>query len=885
MDKANHGQTAYKPSVLATDLDGTLIPLPGDQQNQSDLQLLSQQLTQHQVGLVFITGRHFASAMDALQQESLPAPNWIISDVGTSIFRRDDAGQFAAVEAYQQHLQQIVADLPVSDLKQLLAGVDGLRIQETEKQGRFKLSYYAEAATLEATADAVRQKLNAAAAPYSIVQSVDPFNGDGLIDLLPAGVSKAHALSWWVNDQNLTSGDVVFAGDSGNDLAAMTAGYQAIVVANASRAIARQAYDVHRSSKWRNRLYLAKNTATSGVLEGCRWFDLIDPPAIPEHRLGATPLTATSTYFSVWAPYHKQLAVEYTNGETSVREPLQPAAAGQDEEYFSGVVKNIAAGQQYRYWLGHDVSRPDPASSFQPAGVHGPSEVVDQHAFAWTDQNYRGVEKRDLIIYELHIGSFTSEGTFVAAIERLPELVDLGVTAIELLPVAQSPGGWNWGYDGVNFFAPRNTFGQPDDFKLLVDACHAAGLAVILDVVYNHSGPEGNYLAGFGPYFSSKRHSPWGDTFNFDGDGSAAVRRYVTENATYWLEHYHLDGLRLDAVHFMHDDSETTIHDQIRQATAEFQTAAGRPIHLIAESNVYDRNFLEQRGGTPPYDAIWCDDLMHAIYSQALPDLQLTYRKYQGAADVTEALQRGFLFEIQDNPLEPVRCTQTTQATGGHQHTASFITGLQTHDSVGNHPHGKRLHHLTSKDYQKAAAALAYLYPGIPMLFMGEEVATPAAFPFFVDFEDPALQKAVEIGREKEYPQYVWGSMMTPTGPEPFQLSKCHDRSTHDDDMYRWYRNLFALRKRGIAAGWLTAVNMTVSHDPQHSIFELQYNTPAGECIRIQSRLANDQQPATATIPATGELLLSSQPGATSNNGFMQLQRHHATVHRIDKQP
>ncbi len=863
--------------VLASDLDGTLIPLPDNDANRQDLHTLAAAIKQHQISMVFITGRHFASAIDALKQHGLPQPGWVISDVGTSIFAHQADGAFALVEAYQQHLQEIVAALPIQQLKQHLASIEALREQEAEKQGRFKLSYYADADNLKEIVAEVQQKLDQLQAPWSLIESVDPFNGDGLVDLLPKDVSKAHALAWWVKDQGLDDRDVVFAGDSGNDLAALTAGYRAIVVGNASREIARQAYESHQAAGWSNRLYLAPPTqqATTAVLQGCRWFNLIDQADNPKPSIGATPVTSTATQFNVWAPSRSRVEVEVVTDGAPSRHSLAAAEDG----YFRGVVEGVVAGAKYRYVLDEEVARPDPASHFQPEGVHGPSQVVDHGAFAWTDQAWRGVAKRDLIVYEMHVGAFTQEGTYRAAIERLPHLVDLGVTAIELLPLAQTPGGWNWGYDGVDFFAPRNTFGTPDDLKALVDACHAAGLAVLLDVVYNHSGPEGNYLADFGPYFSTKHHSPWGDTFNFDDEGCQAVRNFVTANAVYWLDAYHMDGLRLDAVHFMHDDSQPAIYQEVSRAVDEFRQRAGREIHLIGETNVYDHEFLQQHGEAPPYDAIWCDDLMHAIYSNALPDLQLTYRKYLGAGDVTMALQRGFLFDIQEDPLEPVRSTQPAPASGGHEHTDCFVLGLQTHDSVGNHPLGKRLHHLTSPEYQMAAAPLAYLYPGIPMLFMGEEVATEAPFPFFVDFEDPALQRAVEVGRAKEYPQYKWGSMMSPTGPEPFEMAKCYDPAGHDDRVFQWYRNLFALRKQGLERGWLAARNMHVQYHAEYGVFELRFESAEGH-VRILSRLAQDSHEETVAMNTRGELLLCSLSGAKVENGQVTLQQHHAVIVR-----
>ena len=741
--------------VLATDLDGTLIPLDENEQNRMDLPILGRELQANGITLVFVTGRHFGSVLQAIEQLQLPMPDWIICDVGTSIFQRRTSGEFRSIGAYDEHLQQITSTMPVGALCKRLQSIQGLQLQEREKQGRFKLSFYADAADLDRLLEDIQAELKVANAPYSIVHSVDPFNGDGLIDLLPADVSKAHALEWWCGHVHLCPDSIVFAGDSGNDLAALTAGHRAIVVANADRAVVQRAYQEHQGAGWKNRLYIANGRATSGVLEGCRWFELIGQVAPTDFRLGATPVTHNRTHFRVWAPKHKDIRVEVIDGEF---EPRRHSLVRDNHGFFASNVHGAPAHARYRYLLDGERSRPDPASRYQPDGVHGASEIIHPDAFPWTDIGWKGVYKRDLIIYELHLGAFTKDGTFRAAIERLGELVDLGVTAVELMPVAQSPGKWNWGYDGVDLFAVRNTYGEPDDFRSFVDACHQNGLAVILDVVYNHVGPEGNYLADFGPYFSNEHRTPWGEAFNFDGRHAEHVREFIIENAIRWLDEYHLDGLRLDAVHFMHDLRTPNILNEIRAAVSDYAAKADRMIHLIAETNVYDADLLESDGNKAAYDAAWCDCLMHSVYSHALPDLQLSHRIYRGGDDLAEVLQHGFLYCFSGGKQTRVGAERRRDLSpeAGPPPIASFVTALQTHDGVGNHPHGKRLHHLTSKAFQRAAAALTMLYPGIPLIFMGEECASEAVFPFFADFEDPELRRAVDKGRENEHPQHVW---------------------------------------------------------------------------------------------------------------------------------
>lgn len=865
-------------SVLASDLDGTLIPLEDNARNRADLATLAQLIQEHQVGLVFSTGRHLESVHQAIEEQQLPQPEWIICDVGTSIYRRNDSGEFHPVEAYLQHEDDIIAQLPIPELRQLLGAIDGLRLQEEEKQGRHKLSYYADASRLDELVAHVQQELERVEAPYSIIHSVDPFNGDGLIDLLPAKVSKAYALRWWCDYARLSREAVLFAGDSGNDLAALTSGYRAIVMGNADRNVAQQAYRAHRNAGWHNRLYLARGHATSGLLEGCRWFELFPQLDAETDRLGATPVNYRKTHFRVWAPKRERVAVELHTGKKKKRYPLERQADG----YFAGTLPRARPGTLYEYVLDDQVARPDPTSRFQPKGVHGPSQVVDPNSYPWTDSEWTGIEKRDLVIYELHVGTWTKEGTFRAAINRLPELVELGITAVEVMPVAQSPGRWNWGYDGVNLFAVRNSYGGPEEFKAFIDACHQHGLAVLLDVVYNHLGPEGNYLADFGPYFSTKHHTPWGQALNFDGKHSGPVRNYILENARYWLEEYHLDGLRLDAVLFMIDDSEPTILQEVRREVAKLTRRTHRKMHMIAEANVYDRNMLISNAESLAYDAIWCDCLMHAIYSHAVPELKLTAREYQGPGDLEEALRYGYVYSGKERTRVSAEQRQAlVDDPHDRAHIASFVTALQTHDSVGNHPQGKRFHQLASKSFQRAAAALVLLYPSIPLVFMGEEYAAETPFPFFADFEDYRLRQAVDRGRTHEYPHHDWGDSLLPSEAAAFYDAKCHDRDSHDRQMFAWYQQLIALRKQGLAEGWLAIETMTPVYDSEQDIFALRFQGPDGTHVSIRARLTalSETSAQPIAVPLEGELLLSSE-NTEVRGGQIQLHPQHAIISR-----
>lgn len=590
-----------------------------------------------------------------------------------------------------------------------------------------------------------------------------------------------------------------------------------------------------------------------------------------------------------WASKCKSVSVELQRGAKWHSFPL----SRQDDGYFHGLL-DWANGDpkcrdsQYRFLLNGERRRPDPVSRLQPHGVHGPSQLVDDRQFEWTDAQWQGVSKGDLVIYELHIGAFSLGGTFRSAIERLDSLVELGVTAIELLPVAQSAGRWNWGYDGVQIYAVRETFGGPDELRALVDACHARGLAVIMDVVYNHLGPEGNYLGDFGHYFSRRHRTPWGEAFNFDEKHALHVRRFVIENALYWLRDYHLDGLRLDAVHFMFDESESPILDDIREAVADYDRSVTREIHLIAEANIFDDDLLSH-GRSAPYDAIWCDDLMHSIYSTEVNDVQLTPRTYDGLADVAEALNHGYLYRIPKatRVASGERTRFVPPADGTYLN--SLVTALQTHDSVGNHPHGKRLHELTSPQFQAAAAALMLLYPTIPLMFMGEETATDARFPFFADFEDPALRRAVDRGRRHEYPDHQWDGAVLPSDPRAFHDANL-EGATHDETMRGWYRSLLEIRRVWRQSDILTAGSLTVDWSSDWGYCRLNYQD--GWFVIV--RLVPGQQLMPFTFRWIGHLLLDSRRAAAGiihdlndepQDCQIDLQYPHAIVGHVHKVP
>ena len=582
---------------------------------------------------------------------------------------------------------------------------------------------------------------------------------------------------------------------------------------------------------------------------------------------GAIPVSQSETQFRVWAPKAKKLSVELIK-RTDDQEPVVASHSLERNTsgVFSGTANDCPAGTLYRYKLDGNMGRPDPRSRFQPFGVHGPSQVVDPDSFKWSDGSWAGVAKRDLVIYEMHVGSFTLEGNYTSAIERLDELVQLGITAIEVLPLSQTPGRWNWGYDGVNYFAPRNTFGTPDELKAFVDACHARSLAVINDVVYNHVGPEGNYLSEFGGYRSKKYGTPWGDALDFD---LKEVRQFVVDNVLFWIDEYHLDGLRLDAVHYMFDDKDPHILNEIQKTFREYQKTIDREIYLIGESNIYDPKLVgDVENENPHYDAIWSDCLMHSVYSVGNPETRLTNRDYTGPNDLAEALEHAYVFCTPQGVRVTDEIRQQNHPNGDRKYIETLIMALQTHDSVGNHPHGKRLHQLTSYEFQLAAAPLFLLYPSIPMIFMGEEWSTNAPFPFFADFEDSGLRRAVDKGRRDEYPHHDWTGSPLPSDAAAFldTKSKPEDQNSKTN---QWYKTLLRFRKQGVADGWLSVANMKAESDTASNVYRLFYSIPngsgayAGKQLHVCGRLdAESSKPISFEDLGVGEVLFDSRSGA-----------------------
>jgi len=465
--------------------------------------------------------------------------------------------------------------------------------------------------------------------------------------------------------------------------------------------------------------------------------------------------------------------------------------------HFDCAAKQVHTGQRYLFRLDGDRERPDPASRWQPEGCHGPSAVWRPEDHAWTDQAWTGTPLAELVIYELHVGTFTPEGTFDAILPRLPALRALGITAIELMPVGQFPGDRGWGYDGTYWFAVQQSYGGPGALQRFVDACHAHELSVILDVVYNHFGPEGNYLGEFGPCFTTRHATPWGDAVNFDDDGCEGLRSLVLDNVRHWLRDFHLDGLRLDAVHAIRDDSQPHILAEIGQVAIQEQQRLGRPIHLIAESNLNDVRVLD-----PPDDdgyglhAQWNDDFHHCVHTLLTGEREGYYADYgDPPRQLVKALNEVFVY---DGAFSPSRGRPHGRPAGDHG-GERFVVSIQTHDQVGNRARGERLGALVSPHSQRLAACLLLLAPHIPLLFMGEEYGEKQPFPYFCDFGDPELREAVRLGRREEFAQFAWGNdPLDPFDESTFQSAKLSWRwpeGTQHAGLRRLYHDLLHLRK------------------------------------------------------------------------------------------
>lgn len=503
-----------------------------------------------------------------------------------------------------------------------------------------------------------------------------------------------------------------------------------------------------------------------------------------------TKLHKDGCVFTVWAPERRSMTLHLaSDGSECV---MQKDEYG----YFRIDIPGIRVGDRYFYQPDGERKYPDPVSHFQPEGVHGPSEVVDHDSYVWGDAGWRGLSFKELIFYEVHIGAYTPEGNFESMISRLDELAALGINALELMPIAQCPGSRNWGYDGVYLYAVQNTYGGPEGLKRLVDACHQRGIAVYLDVVYNHLGREGNYLSFFGPYFSDKYHTPWGQALNFDGEWSDEVKEYIIGNVLYWAEQYHIDGLRLDAIHEMFDRNAVTIWDLLQERVREWEQRSGRRFYLVAESDLNSpRTVRSVEMGGQGFDAQWMDDFHHSLYVFLNPEGWAHYRDFGRPEQFAKAYTEGFVHAREYVHFRRRRHGSSSAGIPGER----FVVFNQNHDLPGNRPDGRRLAALVDIERVKLAAAALLLSPYVPLLFMGEEYGEETPFHFFSDYSDADIISGLKEGRRQQFAGWGWSE--DPPDPQDeavFLASKLRwDERTKGQHavILDWHRQLIRLRK------------------------------------------------------------------------------------------
>jgi maltooligosyltrehalose trehalohydrolase len=515
--------------------------------------------------------------------------------------------------------------------------------------------------------------------------------------------------------------------------------------------------------------------------------------AQPRDILGATPLETGEFVFLVWAPYVDSVKLRILNS---------PCRSVPMEALSNGYFRLQIEGQEscrYLYDLGGNGQklRPDPASRQQPEGVHGPSEVAAREEFKWGDRGWRGLPLRELVFYEIHVGTFTREGTFDAIIPRLRELRELGVTAIEVMPIAQFPGNRNWGYDGVFPFCVQDSYGGPSGLRRLVNACHKENLCVALDVVYNHLGPEGNYLADFGPYFTDRYHTPWGKAVNFDGEYSDEVRRFFTKNALNWVREFHVDVLRLDAVHAIVDTSAKPFLRELNSAVKAAAADLNREIHLIAECDRNDIRTVQPpaRGGYG-FAAQWNDDFHHAVHAALTQETSGYYQDFGQVSQIAKTLTSGYVYQGEYSKYRLRSHGSESKGVSGEH----FVVFTQNHDQIGNRMNGERLANLVDFEALKVAAGVMLLSPFLPLIFMGEEYGETSPFQYFVSHQDADLIKAVREGRKREFKAFGWNE--DPPDPQDeatFSRSQPHwelRKTGSHKRLLDFYGELLRMRKR-----------------------------------------------------------------------------------------
>ncbi len=513
-------------------------------------------------------------------------------------------------------------------------------------------------------------------------------------------------------------------------------------------------------------------------------------------------------HFSVWAPRRQKVAVQI--GDRAI--PMQgPSHRG----FWKADVPEAGHGTDYAFLLDNDPTPyPDPRSFWQPKDVHSCSRVLDHKKFNWTDQRFRAIPLPSGIVYEMHVGTFTQEGTLDSAIGRLEYLCELGITHIELLPIASYEGEFSWGYDGVSPYAPDETVGGPDAVKRFVDACHAKGMAVILDVVYNHFGPAGNYTNQFGPYYTEKHKTPWGAAINLEEGGSDEVRRFFIDNALMWLRDYHFDGLRLDATHEMIDRSAMHFLEQLAREVEDLSAANGRDLILIAENDLNDPRVVTSiEASGYGMDAQWSDDFHHALFSLLANEKVGYFEDFGAVWQLAHTLKHVFLYDGRYSTYRKHDHGRPVKTLSYHK----YLGFIQNHDQIGNRAKGERVHQIVGTAKARLAAGVVFTAPFIPMIFMGEEWGASTPWMYFADFQDEQLRLAVRQGRKRDFAHFGFGDdVPNPDDPSTFQASKLKwDElpAPEHESMLDWYRKLIRMRRRSIALNRGDMSQMSVTFD------------------------------------------------------------------------
>lgn len=562
------------------------------------------------------------------------------------------------------------------------------------------------------------------------------------------------------------------------------------------------------------------------------------------------------TVFRLWAPFHEQIGLKLKD------EPMRPMRAGENG-WFTLDVDGVGAGSLYRFLLPDGREIPDPASRFQPDDVHGPSEVIDFSRLRSKHDNWAGRPWEEIVLYELHVGTFTPQGTFAAAAGRLDHLQELGVTAVQIMPIADFAGRRNWGYDGVLPYAPDASYGRPEDLLAFVEEAHRRGICVFLDVVYNHFGPDGNYFTACGPLFTPHHQTPWGDGVNFDGCGSSEVREFVIQNALYWLTAYGFDGLRLDAVHAIKDDSaEHLLHELARRVREQ---VTGRMVHLIVENEDNDASLLtrNEHGSPALFTAQWNDDLHHVLHVAATGETFGYYADYAENADgLGRALAEGFVFQGETMPYRGERRGSPSR----HLPPTAFVSFIQNHDQIGNRAHGDRMSAYADPGRLRTLAAIYLLLPQVPMLFMGEEWGATEPFPYFCDFHHE-LNDAVRKGRREELsrlPGFDGNDDMDPTSLSAFERARIDWSKRESEAARHWldfYRSLLSVRRRRIVPllGQIRQAGTASRHGDEVAVC-----WDASDAGRLALHVNLSDRPGTRPLAnTTGEVLfaLGAAPG------------------------